>query len=944
MPDSIEIRLDQLTQAVKGLYAKSSMSQGEIYNALTNLSQRYENLTNVNSEKIAATLTNEFRKTIDAKYGQTNQYVKDLENSLKNLMQNVQNQNPKMASEITKILNDTSNTYAKLNSQEMALERIFSAIEMQTNSPETQDEIRKLSENFIGFTHGFENITNTLNKNFAEFLTQVQQSNPKEQISNISIALERVMADIGAVNSGIAAIDTKFKDFVSLLNASKEHENLFTNALNEIRLLSNSLNAVKEAINSSDARADIQAMGSEVKNNIEKVRFEIQKIASEATNDDIVQEIKGLATSVSGMGAEIKDVRSLINDEILYKNHQLDNEFEKYTNNVKTEIQNLLVGLGAFKEDVSQINQGNIKILQEPIERALAELSDKDIGKNIKELSENIKGVTDSINASIQGLQESVNDVNSTSKLDEVRQTFSNIRNELQESLGEIVRRIEEETKANRNETLDDLKINLQKFSDHISDTVDSVNGKINQELAAFKADYQGTNTRQVDSIEQISDRLSNIEINLENISAQETPQVSFEDLKNDIIESIADIDRSNKIALSEFQTKIDKVLDNYLGADIDNINQTKSLKDTIAEVGAKIDRTNLQQIHNAKELLEEIQANAANLLVKITEAQGENKDTTELDEAISKLSQKLQDIEQANVDLGDEVSDLKEQLDSKLKEAVQKIANVIKDVPEEGEEKDEDEEAQRAANLITLSNKIQEYLSNFEFLKNNLSQEITEGVVSEFSRIEDAIRKLRTNEPDSNYNYTLEDVESDLAKLRVTIEKSSLNSDELKNVLEKMVEIKTLSVENAKLNRDIEVELGHLSGWCKDNISRFNDISERLDEIQHHGFEDIKSRIVQSEKSKINTSELAQKMENAFKIVLRDIKAQEVKVDELTKKLEYMNQSQTESFNPAQFIDIFYDNMTQTKMLSNRVEIIEDKVNAIQNAVERLLSYVEQP
>ena len=37
----------------------------------------------VSSEKIAATLVNEFRKTIDAKYGQTNQFVKDLENSLR---------------------------------------------------------------------------------------------------------------------------------------------------------------------------------------------------------------------------------------------------------------------------------------------------------------------------------------------------------------------------------------------------------------------------------------------------------------------------------------------------------------------------------------------------------------------------------------------------------------------------------------------------------------------------------------------------------------------------------------------------------------------------------------------------------------------------------------------------------------------------------------------
>ncbi len=69
----------------------------------------------------------------------------------------------------------------------------------------------------------------------------------------------------------------------------------------------------------------------------------------------------------------------------------------------------------------------------------------------------------------------------------------------------------------------------------------------------------------------------------------------------------------------------------------------------------------------------------------------------------------------------------------------------------------------------------------------------------------------------------------------------------------------------------------------------------------------------------------------------------QDEKIQELSRKLDLLTQAQAESFNPNQFIDIFYDNMTQTKMLSNRVEIIEDKINSIQGAVEKLISYVEQ-
>ena len=82
--------------------------------------------------------------------------------------------------------------------------------------------------------------------------------------------------------------------------------------------------------------------------------------------------------------------------------------------------------------------------------------------------------------------------------------------------------------------------------------------------------------------------------------------------------------------------------------------------------------------------------------------------------------------------------------------------------------------------------------------------------------------------------------------------------------------------------------------------------------------------------------------MENALKIMIKNAKMQEEKIAQLASKIDLIAKNQNEGFNPSQFIDIFYENMTQTKMLSNRVEIIEDKINSIQNAVEKLISYVE--
>ena len=444
MVDSIEIRLDQLTQAIKGLYAKSSMSQGEIYNALTSLSQRYENLTNVSNEKIAQVLVNEFRKTIDLKYGQTNDLVKELEASIRNLQAAQTNQNPKMQAEITKLLNDTSNTYAKLNAQDLALQKIFNTIELQRGENPIA-EITKLSENFLAFSKGFENITTTLNKNFADFLSQVKQFNSKEEFNYLKNDIDTISGNVNSVISAISVIDNKYRDLTGLIDAVSHRENIFNDALKEVRALSGLMNSIKENINSIDTRVELQALSNEVKNQIEAVKYEIQKVVNTAGDTGVrtevynltsnintvsnniqnlganlsntKDEVKNLSITVQGLGTELKNVHNLINDEILYKSHQYQAEYERYLNSAKEDIKSLLIGLTSFKKDLTAINEGNIKVLQEPIERAMAELKNQDLGRNIKDLADNLRDITLEIQSSIQNMQANLNDMNSVSSM-----------------------------------------------------------------------------------------------------------------------------------------------------------------------------------------------------------------------------------------------------------------------------------------------------------------------------------------------------------------------------------------------------------------------------------------------------------------------------------------------------------------------------------------------
>lgn len=1079
MADNIEIRLDRLTDAIKGLYAKSSTSQGEIYNALTSLSQRYENLTSISSEKIATTLVNEFRKTLEVKYGQTNRYIKDLENALKSFIASNSNQNPRMAAEVTKIVTDISNVYAKLNSQDLALQKIFNTVEAQKNNNTSAQEMAKLSENFLNFSKNFENITVTLNKNFADFLEQVKQNSSKNELKSLESELEIISGNVNSVISAISIIDTKYKDLTGLIGLVQSKENSFNDALREVRNLSDLMQNIKDSVKNLDTRQTFEVFYNDVTSKVENLKSEINKIVSSiqensvkseiynlnaginavsnnvqnlyadlvstneelkniskgmtdadekiqnisseitstnegiknlSTNiidaneglkrvsDDIINtnedlkslsenfgvtndKIETLSLNITGLGGEVKNIRNLINDEILYKSHQYQSEYEKYLNSAKEDIKALVAGLGNFKNDLEEINKGNIKVLQEPIVKAMDDLKNQDIGKDIKELSTNLKDVTTEIQASIQNMRESLNNINHVSgihilnqmaeaipeisekleifrthvvsdnslHLSEIQKTFTDALESFKDNLQTTANKIEDDTKTLNIETLDALKIDLQRLSDHLIDSVESINDRIQKEFANYKTDFQEFSIRQDDNIERINDKLSALEMGLEGFGSETIDKINdnlnanaaksqdaLNEIKSDILDGIMNVEKTNKNTLSQFEFKIDKLLNSYLGANLENISDSKSLRDTVVDIETKIDRTNLQQIHNAKELLEEIQSSTSDISMKITAIE-ESKNVATIMNVLSKITDRIQGLQEAGDELSDEFQNVKEEIDQKLKENVQKISALVEKT------KDSTLPLESDSDIDDLSAKVSEYLSNFEYLKNNISQEIKENLADEFLKINNSIKKIKSSDENSSYTYSLEDVESDLAKIRVAIEKGNHNTDDIKLLYEKVIELRTVGLENVKINRDTETELGNISGWLRDTNNKIDDLSQNVEDVQKNALQEIRSQLIQSEKSKKSAGEFYTRIENALKHIIKTNQSADSKIAELEKKVELIMQAQNDAFNPSQFIDIFYENMTQTKMLSNRVEIIEDKINSIQNALEKLISYVEQ-
>lgn len=136
------------------------------------------------------------------------------------------------------------------------------------------------------------------------------------------------------------------------------------------------------------------------------------------------------------------------------------------------------------------------------------------------------------------------------------------------------------------------------------------------------------------------------------------------------------------------------------------------------------------------------------------------------------------------------------------------------------------------------------------------------------------------------------------------------------------------------------------MTGWLKntntrlDGLARLIDtVSKKIDNNEKNGFDEIKNRLIQSERDYT----APQKIEEALAAVQKKYKIQEMRLEELDEKISLILQKQSEGFDVKSFIDLFYDNTTQTKSLASRVEGIENKLNSMSKNIERIISYIDE-
>ena len=1189
MADNLEIRVEQLTDAIRGLYNKPSLTPAEINNAFNTMLQRFENQTNLTSEKMLQIISNEIRKTAEERHGSIQEMLFGFEDTIKTATAQIAN--PKFDMQMSKIATDLNSVYTKINNQELQLQKFAQNIDALRTSG-TAAEMVKLSNEFAAFSRGFDNITATLNKNFAEFLTQVQSFSQKEELNQIRYQLDEIIKNSQIITSAGDRIDA----FSTRLNNLSTKED--TNYINEkVTILTSFLSDLKAYIEKNDldnkeqfrltisnieSKLNILNLGTleEIKTDIKNLFNEVRDTATYSKDEiitkfaDIVDiinksyeevgeklnvETSNINNNLAQLAGEVQKVYTTVSDgitgrteEIKMQLHNLNEDYQNLKNvlvnmssntnidevaksiiksNAETlelshdfiqsqlgkiedairaqeenEKQHLVNAVELLKTELSglsgrikAIEEGNsMKAFEEPLNKISKCVETLQSADSVKQLSNIMAGISNEVNSSIASLRENFEKAQDGTSIQVLQQLNASVpkiadkleifRNhvvsensanitELKQHFAQVIETITSKVEAitSRNFGGDSVKVDLQNMSNHIMETIENINYNIEKEFNDHKTNIDELLAKISDYEDKFKDKLNSMESTFETLTQEGTDRINdaislnqlqtqetLSSMKTDILAGIMGINKNSKTNFELLDGKLERlIVNNAPKTAVSPLNETNQ-QELLAEIENKVERCNLQQIHNGKELLNEIQNLNSELSFKL-ENLSLNGNSEVPPSLIRGIDDKIQSLLESNVDKEEYTKQMKSHVDMRMKEVIQKIAKIVSVFKPDA---DKEEDAQNVAASV----KLDQLLSQLEYLKDNIFAEIREGfdkldkkqeVIEDISKnvgealsntvyiknnaanefrgvLDEKLENLKNvefliedlkNAIQNNQVSTLERINSfneDLVSTRMVVNErfEALNtiketlreelgkefrnsSDDAAQRLEALINqaserIVSTIIDNFKdgiasnteegqisklsdnvtgrlddiINRieqkadstysmaDLEADLAkmrlslekssknigadfqNIGGWLKNTNARLENLSKVMDvvskKIEHTeklGLEGITSKLVQSEKD----YGAPQRVEEALAGVQKKYKIQEMRLEELDEKISLILQKQSEGFDVKSFIDLFYDNTSQTKSLASRVESIESKLNNISKNIERIISYIDE-
>lgn len=538
----------------------------------------------------------------------------------------------------------------------------------------------------------------------------------------------------------------------------------------------------------------------------------------EASYKDIVARVSGLETSVSDFTEEnFELVKNVINkidanvSAVLEKNNEISENWKSTIEELNNQI----------RENQKEYEHSLVNLLEQ-VEGTL----DEKLLTNQKDLQEWISGILEN-NEIVQILKD--NSQETFDRLEALKMQVEEgfVMNDSSQRVVESVKKVLGETIDTLNEkfTSLDQKVDVIAMADNteLFDAIDESSEKINSILNSVKTELDGVSVAlAAKDYEVVVKDCENIQFSLEQLhskidaialngSEEKLDYVSvacknIQDLLGEVQKKVASLEDDNANKISAFTEKFEKSLtDLHTKVDVLAMADNSELEDLISDSSQNLsDR--IDELHSKVDILAAddnsyLEESIDDIRDLIQEQQSLFSTLDNSDDKIAKMLELLQDKVEAlaNTDV------------SEIKDEIHSIKDLIEYQKEYFEKYTDDEKSQEISShlqtLIGDISKIEKNVSEIDLEKN--SQDIKDSVmtailsamdqvsfVEETEEIKDFVeektnainetlldvKKQLTNISNAGnsdmdfYSYSLQDVESDLAKLRLTLNELSAN------------------------------------------------------------------------------------------------------------------------------------------------------------------------
>lgn len=785
-----------------------------------------------------------------------------------------------------------------------------------------------------------------LSENLKEYITELDEAARALEIegaNNISeklVDLEEVVVHSSEnYEQNLHVLDGKISEFSTTIEGIKNlTDDKISASLGEINDVRAELENIKEFLTNFKTSADEKTGSSiqAVEDGIEKIISEIAQISEksfQANNEVLNAELAKIEEKFDALLSSVIDLK-------VDKKEDLKTDFIEKLTNLKQEVE--LVNTDIV--DVLQNKSDEILQAFEPLKTSIDTLKDfgfSDILEKIKlELETSFLNFSVDINGELASTSEAVLRLEQAYK-----ETFNKIEvieNCVSEKLHEKLELVNVTVENNAHDVKDFFEQKLEEYSKNLSeffeennvkvvDSVDNLKTEISARLDDFnEGQKEITEQNNVISanISTLGDNLKNYvqsacENTIEKYSPLET-KTSLEALRDKINEFVA----MSKVESANSQIALDE-LDKNLNQNLTEISDSnQDVSQMISSLHDKID------VMVADSSFDELN----NRLDEVSETEDK------VSEMISALNEKVDIIamDTSDFDIVDEISDIKDlifeqrkyfetasdekavEIDKYLKDVLTKLENV------DLEKSSEDIKDSIMNALVSLVDQIS-FVEETEEIK-DFVEEKTDIINKNLIAVQNQLKQIASSGDDFDYSYTLQDVESDIAKLRLAITHLSGNDYESLSGDIKKIVTSVEGLENS-LTQDQIVDL-------KNDIEKLNEdilsISSRTNKLLLSSDESYKAL----NDGLNNFGELVKNLDNRINYI-----ANTRATERLERKIDNIQSMSTESLNTdkvfhqvmmylGEWIDSSTESISNITEKTSEITNIKEEINELKSLV----------